>query len=174
MKEWKVKLNEYKTKLKDWWARLALREKQAVIAGGSLLAIFIVYQGLWAPLLAQVADVRDRIQHDQQTLVWMQAAESVINKIELTTRNKNKPVPPVILLSILQKHIDSDGLASNLVQLKQASNETIEMHFQKMAFDKLMRLLINVSREQHVAITQLSVMAETTPGIVNADVTLKI
>jgi len=151
-----------------------LRDKQMTMLGGSLVSIFIVYQCLWSPYTSYVQDMRSRINKNQTLLEWMLAADNVIQKKERKSVPQNKLTSPIILLGFLQKQIAHAGLEQNLVQLKQASNETIEMHFQKVDFDKLIRMLIVILREENVSITQLSALAEGAPGIVNSDIILKL
>jgi general secretion pathway protein M len=166
-------MNETWVKLKEWWVSLAIREKQAVAAGSSLLAIFIIYLGIWSPYLNHIAEMRKQIATDQKTLQWMEVADKAIQKVEGKSQGKGKAVAPVVLLSILQKRINSAGLEQYLKQLKQATNESIEAHFQKIEFDKLMKLLISVTKEEGVTVTQMLATTENAPGVINADILLK-
>jgi type II secretory pathway component PulM len=77
------------------------------------------------------------------------------------------------MLSITKKYISQAGLDRYLTQLKQNTNESIEMHFQKVEFDRLIRLLTVLINEQHFTLLQISSVAENPSGIVNADVILK-
>ena len=86
---------------------------------------------------------------------------------------KNKPVSIVVFLSQMQDKIKSAGLENTLTQLKQSANESIEMHFQKVEFDKLMSFLIAVMKEHPVSISRLSVAATDAPGVVSADIVMK-
>jgi general secretion pathway protein M len=167
MNEWRIKMNE-------WWTSLALREKQAVSIGGSLLGLFIFYMAIWSPYLDRVDNMRQRIQTEQKTLSWMEAADKEIHKIENQSQQKSEAATPVVLLSYLQKQVTRTGLESSLSQLKQSSNDSIEMHFQKADFDKLVGMLISVAREQNIAISQMSATADNTPGMVAADVVLRL
>lgn len=167
-------MKEQWSKLKTGWGNLAAREQQAIAIGASLLGIFILYQWIWSPLVDHVAAMRKQMVAEKKLLVWMQTADKQIHKIEGTSQNKSKSVSLVMLLSLVQKQINHAGLEKNLSQLKQASNASITMHFQKVEFDKLIALLTIIIKEQHVSITQMSAVAENTPGIVNADVMLKI
>jgi general secretion pathway protein M len=167
-------MKERWVKLQEWWLNLALREKQAVALGGLLLGLFILYQFIWTPYLNQITAMRTRIQTEQKTLRWMQAADKEISKLSGQSKNKSQSITPVIVLGLLQKQINHVGLEQNLTQLKQATNESIELHFQKVVFDKLITFLTSVIKEQSVSIAQLSVSAENTPGIVNADIILKL
>jgi type II secretory pathway component PulM len=105
----------------------------------------------------------------------MQSADSEISMIEKQSPGTTgKPVSPVVLLSLLQKQIDAAGLGQNLTQLKQSSNASIEIHFQKVGFDKLSGLLIDAAKRYNVSVVQMSAAADNgTPGVVNADLILK-
>lgn len=166
--------HEQVQKVKDYWQKCSLREKKAIIVGGTLLGLFIIYQFIWSPYLEHVASMRSKIITQQKTLLWMQAADKEINKIESHSVSKHKTISPVMMLSYLQKQIKQAGLESNLTQLKQASNDTITMHFNKVEFDKLMKLITIISKEQSVLVSQLSALSDNSPGVVTADVSLKI
>ena len=71
---------------------------------------------MWMPYLHYVDAMRVRIKTQEKTLVWMQAADKEINKIESQSKNKSKSLTPVILLGLLQKQINQAGLEQNLTQ----------------------------------------------------------
>ncbi len=160
-------------KWKEKWSQLSLREKQAVVIGTALMVIFIIYQWIWTPYLYHVNAMRQKITTDQKTLVWMQGVDKTISKIEGQAKRKTKPVSPVELLSLLQKQVNQANLSQSLTQLKQATNESITLHFQKVEFDKLIHFLTIALKEQPIIILQMSAIAENAPGIVNADIVLK-
>jgi general secretion pathway protein M len=167
MKEWQMKI-------KEWWSTLSQREQQAVSLGSVAVGILLFYAIIWGPYLDRIDIMRKQIKSEQQMLAWMQAADKEIRLLENQTKNKNAVTTPVILLSVLQKQVDQAGLKDRLTGLKQASNDSVEMHFQKVEFDVLIQLLMDVLKTQNVSVTQLAVIAEATPGIVNADLFLKI
>src|SRR5205085_6134682 len=143
-----MKMKEWRIKLKEWWANLAVREKQAVIAGGLALGIFIIYQLIWSPLLEGLAGMRNHIHASQRLLMTMRTADMEINKINADRIGTKTTASPVVLLSLLQKKINQDGLDTQLIQLKQTSNNAIQVHFQKAGFDKIMRLLMAIVKER--------------------------
>lgn len=162
-------------KAKEWWSTLAAREKAAMTAGVAAAILFIVYQWVWSPFLEHVNQMRKRIVSDQETLAWMQSADQEIKKIESQAGSKTKAVSPVELLSRIQKQINQAGLEQSLSQLKQASNDSIEVHFQKVDFEKLMALLVDILKQQSVSVTQFSVISSgESTGIVNADMIFKL
>lgn len=161
-------------KIKEWWSNLALREKRALSILGAFLAIMIVYAWIWLPLQNAVIAERKKIGTDEKTLASIQSADRAIQKIERTATAKNKSISPVVLLGILQKQISEEGLEQQLTQLKQATSDSVEMHFQKVEFDKLIVLLMDVTKQHAVTVTQLSAIAENTSGLVNVDITLRL
>ncbi len=167
-------MKELQLKIKDWWMHLALREKRIVAIGGVLLAIFILYAGVITPYFSHVNEMRERISTAQKTLRWMQAADKEMAKQTNQTKREEKANSPVALLSIMQKEIRQAHLDQFLTQLKQASHDSIEVHFEKVEFDKFMQLLLNVVAKQHVIVSQFSAMADGAPGIVNVELVLAV
>ncbi len=161
-------------RLKTKWQSLAPREQRAYAIVAGFLTIVFFYSGIWSPFVTHVANVRNEVAREQQTLAWMQVADKQIKKLTANSRSKtNAAISPVALLSLLQKTIHEANLEQNLKQLKQTSNADIEIHFEKVEFDKFITLLTTFVKEQPVAITQLTLVAQNAPGIVNADVVVR-
>jgi len=165
-------MKEQWQKLQDWWSTLAVREKRGVMIAGAALVFFIAYAGIWSPLMNQAETMRKRIMTDQKNLLWMQATDKSLQKIESQTRARNKTISPVALLSLMQKNTDQAGLSQYMTQLKQSSSDAIEMQFKKVEFDKLAAMLIAVAKEEPVIIAQISVIAQT-PGLADVSVVLR-
>lgn len=167
-------MHEQIIKMKSWWSGLALREKQSLLLGGMVLSVFILYACLLSPLWTSVSDLREQISSDQETLGWMQAANKEIQAAARKNAGHTQVLTPVVLLSVLQKQINHAGLDQYLTQLKQANNESIEVQFKKVSFDKLASLLITLLREQPVSLERFSIVAENESGVVNAEIMIKI
>jgi type II secretory pathway component PulM len=165
-----MNIKETWQQIKVWWDQLAVREKRAIVIGGSLLGIFILYKGIWMPSLQHLDNMRQSITSGQKTLAFMQSADQLMQVN--AEHSKQKPVSLVVFLSQMQKQIKLAGLEPYLVQLKQAAEESVEMHFQKVEFDRLVTFLIATTKEYPVTILQLSVIALDTQGYVNADILL--
>jgi len=165
-------MNERFVKLKEWWNPLAEREKRALMIGGIALGVFLFYALIWSPYLNRIADLRAHLPAQQKTLHWMQTADKEIRQLESEHTPKTAALSPVELLAYLQKQLTTAGLDAS--QLKQISNDAVQMQLQKVDFDRLIGFLIKVAQEQSVSITQMSVMADGSQGLVNAGITLKI
>lgn len=167
-------MSEYVEKLKIWWSPLSVREKQSVLFGSISLVIFLFYVVVWSPLSAHIDDMRKQITTGEKTLQFMQSAEKQIQQHQGDEAAAATVASPVELLSYLQKQLDKSGLAGSVTQMKQSSDDAVTLKFQTVAFDRLIRLLLLVMKEQRVSVDQLTAIAGNTPGVASVDLVLKL
>lgn len=158
--------------MKEWWNNLALREKQMVTLGAFVIGIIALYVLLWSPIDTKVSTLRSQMVRNQELLSWMQDTDKQIQSYE-----KNSQLKPVrstgSLLSIIQKQINRTAFVTALSQLHQVENDSVQLTFQKVDFDKLISWLIPLTQQQGIVITQMLVTPSGTPGFVNVDLVLK-
>jgi len=166
-------MSEYGLKIKEWWGNLKTREKRIVLIGGFLLVIACVYFGIWSPLIDKIALTRQQILVNENLLAFMKAADKTISSRIKKTSTRPKAAP-VALMSDLQSRIKESGLSNSMTQLKQLSNDSITLQFQKVDFDQSVQLLLSLVKQYNVSIVQWSAIRDKTPGIVSQDVVVKI
>lgn len=169
----KLIIREYELKIKEWWANLAVRERKMLGIGGVIVFLLLIYLVFWSPLLEHIALMRAKIVANQQLLVWMQAADKEIQNPNAQVALPAKINSAVMLLNILRKGINQFGLEKGLTQLKQSGNETIEIHFQKVEFDQVVKFLLSVTKQYSITISQATIVAEGAAGVVNVDLFIK-
>lgn len=166
-------MNERFAKYKERWDALGKREQLALLIGASFVTFFILYELIWSPYLDAVENLRARVTDEQKTLQWMQAADQTMQQMQMNSQ-KNTKLSPVALLGVMQKEINTAGLTGELTSLKQSATDSVQMSFQKVEFDKLAALLTKTVKEQNVTVSQLSATADATPGLVTAEIVLKL
>jgi type II secretory pathway component PulM len=159
-------------KYKEWWGNLATRERKGLLACSLLLGFFIVYEWIWTPYLEKIALLRKQIKSNNSLVLWMKTTDETIRELEEKTHGKAKSSSLIARLGDLKKQIDDAGLHDSLTQLKQVANDSIELHFKKVEFDKWINLLISIVKEEEVKIVQMSVVTDNTPGLVDVVVIL--
>jgi general secretion pathway protein M len=168
-------MNEQWLKIKEWYNNLELREKRAVMMGGAMFVIFIIYAGIWSPLVNSAQTARTRLIAEQKLLVFMQAADKQLQNSDNSGASVSHQInTPVALLTFLQERINKAGLASYLSQLKQANNDSITLEFQKISFDKFIEFMMAMLKEQSITVTQLSVTPTDTLGIVTIEMAVSV
>lgn len=166
-------MKEYMHKFKNWYSQLEQRERRAVAVGGVVVSFALLYFVIWSPLADKSNALRERIHKQQMMLSWMRDAEHKINALSGGSLKTDK-LTPVELMSVLKKIVDDDGLSESMTQLKQTNNDAITMQFKNVSFDQLMGLLIKVLKKHQVVVSQLHATAVNQPGLVDADVMLRI
>lgn len=159
--------------MNEWWINLSIREKQIVSAGALGVTIFLLYLIVWLPLNNRVANLREQIVRDQKSLLWMHDADQRIQDVEKNLQNKKSTDTGTSLLTLVQKQINKSTFVSSLNQLRQAENDSVELSFNNVDFDRLIQWLTELWQQQGIVITQMSVTASGTAGVVNTEFVLK-
>lgn len=159
--------------MKEWWINLSLREKQTVSIGGFFVILFLIYLVLWSPLNNKVESLRTKIQRDQKLLVWMQDTNRRVQQIEKNQQTKKIAATDVSLLTIVQRQLNKTPLVSSLEQLRQADNDSVQLSFKNVDFDKLAAWLIQLWQQEGLVVSQINVTPSGSPGMVGAELVLK-
>lgn len=159
---------------KNRWSHFSLRDKKAIILLGSVFFVYIFFALIWVPILHHVADMRKQVSANQQLLAWMEAADKTIVELKKTEHTRAKPDSLVAFLSIIKKGVEAAGLTKSMSQLRQAGNDTIELHFQNVNFDQAIRFYSDILQTYDVHLSHFSVSALSTPGTTNIDLVLRV
>lgn len=156
--------------MKEWWNNLALREKQMLTLGALALFITLFYLFIWSPIDETTAALRKQIRSNQELLTWMENADQ---KLQALAKAPAQTVPAEgSLLSIVQKQINQTPFVSALTQLHQGENDSVQLTFQKVNFDKLIAWLTQLVQENGLVISQLTVIPTDKPGITGVDLVI--
>lgn len=146
------------------------REQRMVMIGAIAVLIFIGYQFVLSPLTNKAANLRKQMVADKKTLAWMESTDQAIQAKSVNGATTAKPTTPVALMSALQVAIMRAGLNAELKELKQTSNDSVNLRFSKVPFDRVMKMVLSVMNEQKAAISQMSVATANEPGLVDITV----
>jgi len=171
--EW-FKKNDAIKNLKEKWSQLGAREKYLLTIGGIALIIFIIYKGVWSPILDKVNMMRLTIVTNDATLAWMKTTDETLRTLDKKLKSPVGKISTIELLSILQEKVKQLNFAAHLTQLKQVSQNTLTMQLQQVDFDIFIGLLIDIMKEHPITVTHLSVLSLPTPGVVNVELTLQL
>lgn len=166
-------MKEYIAKFKEWYAALQPRERKMVNIGSGVVVVAIFYLGIWSSFLNRVDNLRTSMDKDLKTLAIMQGLDKQLQAVEGGGEARSA-LTPVALLALLQQQVKQAGIKDALSDLKQDTNDSIQMQFKNVSFDQLMKLLIDVIKNNRVTISQFSAQATATPGLVNASVAISL
>lgn len=158
--------------MKNWWQNLALREKQAVLLGGLLLILLIFYSFIWLPLSNSADNLRNKIHHNQELLLWMQDTDEKMQAIEHNLKQPSQTRLASSLLSLVQHELQKSPINNAVSQLRQAENNAVQMHVEKVSFDELITWLTTMWQNFGLLVTEINVMLSGQVGMVQGEITL--
>lgn len=160
--------------IKERWASFSSSEQCYLKIGAIVVGIALIYFLILSPLIQSVTTLRESIHARSELIVWMQNANNEIKMLSRTKLDRKTSLSPIELMSVLQTQIAQAGLKEQVSQLKQGAKDSVELHFKKVEFDKLLSMLIKMSRAQAFSIAQVTVKSEKLPGMVKADIVFAI
>ena len=158
-------LNDLKIKLQTWLDSLNPRERRLVIGGGIFLAVFLVYQITWAPFVNGVADMQDKVDKQQQDLIWMQQAADEVRRLQ--GGGTRRAVNSGSLLGLIEKTARQKGLGSSIRKVQPEGQNGVRVWMDKVAFDEVMGWLDDLQAQQGVTISLFSAERTAEEGRVN-------
>jgi type II secretory pathway component PulM len=156
--------------MREWWNNLGLREKQWVIVGTLIVILFLLYEILLAPLIGLNDSLRTDIQHNQKLSSWMQETNQHIQLAESMSQKNSSTRSSAGLLSLLQKEINQSAFASNMQQISQAENNSVQITFLKINFDDLIKWLTILWQKYNLSVSQINVTPNGALGMVDTSV----
>ena len=97
----------------SWINQLAKRERQMLLAGSALLVLMLVYALIWIPLAHQRDALRTRVEHQRQTLEFLNQAAQMAGQVE-NPGNSDSSRNGQSLLSLADQSVRAARLAGAL------------------------------------------------------------
>lgn len=149
--------------MKAYWNSLNERERWMVIAAGLCLFIYGYYLVLYAPLAHRVEERSFQLADKVKTLSWMKTVTP-----QKTSSSTQKKVNNSQLLAAVATRLKDNANLNQPYELQQTRSGEIQLSFEEVPFNTLMKWLIQMNQSYAFTIKQLDLNATATPGIVKA------
>ncbi|BEU01510.1 type II secretion system protein M [Agarivorans sp. OAG1] len=145
--------------MKQWWQSLNKREQNLVTAAAVLVAIAVLYWGIWSPIAGANAQAKQRLASQQQTLEWAQQQGSVIiaNGRPQQTSSEVK-VSQAVSSSARQQRITISRI--------QPKGDEVEVWIESVPFNQLMTWLKMLSQRYGIIVENVDLDEGKQEGIV--------
>ena len=159
--------------MKVWWNKLSQREQVTVGVGAFVVGILLFYSVLINPLLSKKQDLKEFVTKEAQLLEWMKMQATQITMLQ-------KKLPKVSstgdksLLSLLEISLKRGRLSSSHPDIKQLSSDRVQVTFESVIFNDLHTWLSSIWKSNIIYVNEITITPTETPGLVKADVTLKL
>ncbi len=147
--------------MKTYWMNLNDRERWML--GGAVVVgfFYLLYAGVYSPLVARIEEQSLQLRENQATLVWMQ---------QVRQKSASHPSPKTLsngqLLSVLATQLKATSFHRYPHQLQQTGSGDIQLTFETVPYNAFINWLSDMNKQYTFTIQQLSVDHTDTPGIV--------
>ncbi|WP_427981036.1 type II secretion system protein GspM [Agarivorans sp.] len=145
--------------MKQWWQSLNKREQNLVSIAALLVAIGLLYWGLWLPLSNANQQAQQRLLNQQQTLQWAQQQGSLLIASGGNTQvDTQVNVSQAVSSSARQQRITISRI--------QPQGEEVELWIESVPFNQLMAWLKMLSQHYGIIVQHVDLSEGKQQGIV--------
>jgi type II secretory pathway component PulM len=155
-------------KLQAWFQELEPRERYTVLGGAVVVVLIIVYS-LLISLQRQVTAAQVRFGERQADLLWLQSVAPQLAAL----RSASSTHGSESLVVLTDRIARGAGLASAIKGNQQSEDGSLSVHLEQAPFDAFMAWTGELVQQHGVQPVSASIEATTTPGLINATVTLR-
>ncbi|GDY27716.1 MULTISPECIES: type II secretion system protein GspM [unclassified Agarivorans] len=145
--------------MKQWWQSLNKREQNLVMAAAAVVALAILYWGIWSPIANANETAKQRLLNQQQTLIWAQQQGELIIASGPSQKNAGK-------VNVSQSVSSSARQQRITISRIQPKGDEVEVWIENVPFNQLMTWLKMLSQRYGIVVENVDLDEGKEPGIV--------
>jgi len=158
--------------MKAWYNAKEPQEQRIIWILGIIIGLSLFYLIIWSPVSETFDQKNKQVQAKQALLGWMEETSKEIIRLKPQTNNQQKRSGGPLLSSI-DRTIKAARLNQTMKRLEPQGNQSVQIWFEKTAFDTLIQWLGKLDSEYNINIQSINVERLDQPGLVNARLVLK-
>jgi general secretion pathway protein M len=151
-----------------WYAEREPSEQRVVVVVMAAVAVTVLWLGVWKPISDWRTLEHNRYQNAQSLLDWVQANEGRAREV---ARGGGKDGGNRSLLPLVTRSADAQGIRIN--RLQPESNAVVSVVIQAQPFNEVLSWLHQLQANNGISVQRVSIDAEGTSGLINAQIRLR-
>ena len=153
-----------------WYQGREPNERPIIAALAALVAVSLLWAGLWKPISDWQDLETNRYQNAQTTWDWVQANEGEARKAARSQNTGGRSAQRSLLPVITRA---ANGKQLTLNRLQPEADGGVSVVLQAQSFNTMMIWLQELEQQHNVVVHRVSLDAEGKPGLVNAQLRLQ-
>ena len=159
--------------MNDWWATLQPRERLIVAAGVIFVIASVIYLFAWSPIVESRDNKKMRIDNKREILTWMTQKKQEVEHLKRINPNLfNQVSDRRSLLAIVDTGAKQMGIRNSITRIEPNGEDAVLIWLEDMIFDRLIVLLGELNRRNHIQVNDVSLNKSDQVGKVSGKVTL--
>ncbi|WP_335923933.1 type II secretion system protein M [Shewanella indica] len=146
--------------LRNWWESLAQREQQLVAAMAVIVAVGVLYWGIWTPISNAEQKAQNNLNAQTQMLSFV---KQTANKIAGIKQSGNRPALKGSLSTVVTQNAASYDLE---ITRMAPQGKQIQIWMDEVPFDSLISYLGDLVQKQGLSLDSLDLAEGDSPGMV--------
>lgn len=159
--------------MKEWFNNLGESERRTLILAIIALVPMAFYALVWDPVMSSVHTLRENVQRETETVVWMRAAVEEYKALAGSQAGTTVARGGQSLLAIVDSTAKRDRLGDALKRVEPKGQNEVRVRFEDVSFDGVIKWLASLQKSHGVIIDTVSIDRQPTAGLVNVNITLK-
>ncbi len=153
--------------MKNWWNGLAPRERVILLAGSAFLLVLAFWIGIWEPLIAGRAELKQDVQRLSAERLWMEQVSDDVRRRARLQQGAGNGASGGSVLTLVEVSANAAGLKSSLSRV-QPEGEGARLSFDQVGMDALLSWLADLEQRQGLQVSQLAIDVSEVQGMVSA------
>lgn len=151
------------------------RERNALVIGGIILGVLLIYTVLWAPFSNKVEKLEHTVQEQRALQLWINTASAEAQRLRATksTHSTAQNIAGQSLLSVVDQAAKQDRLGSALKRIEPEGATKVRVWLEQAPFDDVVLWMGNLQNTYGVRVTNVSIDRQGTSALVNARITVE-
>ena len=151
------------------------RERNALIVGGIILGVLLIYTVLWKPFSNKVEKLEHSVQEQRALQQWINTASAEAQRLR-ATKNTNSTMQSTggqSLLSVVDQVAKQDRLGSALKRIEPEGSTKVRVWIEQAPFDDVVLWMGHLKDTYGVQVTNVSIDRQGSSALVNARITVE-
>ena len=157
----------------EWWNNLQARERIIVAGGAGLVIAAVIYLFVWTPIMDSRDNKKMRVDNKRETLAWMMQKKKEVEQLKRVNPNLfNQVADKRSLLAIVDTGAKQMGVRTSITRIEPNGEEVVQIWLENMVFDRLIVLLGELDRRNHIQVSDVALNKSEEIGKVTGKITL--
>lgn len=159
--------------IKQWYYSLPQKEQWMVSGTVIFVLLTLFYLVIWEPLKLGLEEEQQKLQSQQEILLWMQQAASEVRALRSagtrnSIRDKNKATTLVI-----EQTVRNAGLKNAVDKIESSANNGARVSLREASFNQMLVWLNTLATHYGITVASANIERAEKPGRVNARLTFE-
>ncbi len=157
--------------LRARWESLPAPARQWIRLGSLILIPLILYLALWVPMQRDLTSMRSRLPQMREQLALMRV--QAVQVTQLRAAGPSSSTSIANLPGFIEQLATTHGLKPNIRKLEAAGPNGAQLALENVSFNAVLSFLGDLQKQAAINLENAAFDAQTAPGMVNAQLTLR-